>query len=235
MARHFWPDRDPIGHRVSGDGGKSWATVIGVAQDARQELTTAPTDAIYVPVSENGALLTMNWLVHTKVPPEVMERQIKEMARTIDPDQPVDQFRTLDDVRREKLKAPRLTATLLGLFALLALLVTASGLAGVVAFWVNQRTQEFGVRMALGAGRAGVLRLVLREAMQLVLIGLVIGVAGALALTRWIESLLFEVHTTDPLTYLAVATMLLMVAVLACMLPARRAAAVDPMIALRAL
>ncbi len=235
MARHFWRGEDPIGRRLSGDGGKTWATVVGVAGDARQQLSTAATDVAYVPRTEDTGMLTMNWLVRTGLPQQTMEAQIKRMVRDLDPDQPIDQFRMFDDVRNETLEPPRLTATLIGVFALIALAITAAGLAGVIAFWVNQRTQEFGVRMALGAGRIGVLRMVLRQALSLVAIGLVIGMAGALVLTRWIGSLLFEVQPTDGITYLAVATVILMVTVLACLLPARRAASVDPLVALRAL
>ena len=235
MARHYWHGEDPVGRRLSGDGGKTWATVVGIARDARQQLAAAPTDVVYVPLSENNGLLTVNWLVRTPLAPDTMTRQIKAMVHDLDPDQPVDQFRMLDEVRNETLEAPRLTATLLGIFALVALTITAAGLGGVIAFWVNQRTQEFGIRMALGAGRIGVLQLVLRQGLTLVAVGLAIGMAGALVLTRWIGSLLFEVQPTDGVTYLAVATTLMMVTVLACLLPARRAATVDPLVALRAL
>jgi ABC-type antimicrobial peptide transport system permease subunit len=235
MMRHFWPGVDPIGKRISGDGGRTWATIVGVVQDARQQLATAPADQVYVPLTENAPMLTMNWLVHTNLPAPVMQRQIKGLMRSIDPDQPVDQFRTMDEVRGESLQAPRTAATLLGIFALLALIITAAGLAGVIAFWVNQRTQEFGVRMALGAPRTGVVGLVLQQAVQFVLIGLAIGLAGALVLTRWIASLLFEVEPTDAATFLGVSAVMVAVAVLACLIPARRAAAVDPIVALRAL
>jgi putative ABC transport system permease protein len=147
----------------------------------------------------------------------------------------VDNFRTLADVRSANLEPRRVTAALIGLFALLALVVTAAGIAGVIAFSVNQRTQEFGIRMALGAQRARVLSMVLGQGLQLTVIGLVIGMAGAIALTGLISTLLFEVEPTDTITFFAVSTVLLMVAVVACLAPARRAATVDPMVALRAL
>ena len=114
-------------------------------------------------------------------------------------------------------------------------MITAAGIAGVVAFSVNQRTQEFGIRMALGAPRTGVLGMVVRQGLALVAIGLVIGMAGAILLTRLLTTLLFEIEPTDALTFLAVSTVLLMVAVVACLMPARRAASVDPIVALRAL
>ena len=151
----------------------------------------------------------------------------------IDPDQPVDNFRTLADVRSASLASPALTATLLGLFGLLALVITAAGIAGVVAFSVNQRTQEFGIRMALGAARTNVLSLVLRQGLQLVAVGLALGVGGALILTRVLTTLLFDIQPNDGLTYVAVSVALMLVALGACLVPARRAASVDPMVALR--
>jgi len=136
-------------------------------------------------------------------------------------------------VRSASLAPWRLTAALLGLFALLALVITAAGIAGVIAFSVNQRTQEFGIRMALGAQRASVLTMVLRQGISLVLVGLAIGMAGAVVLTRALTTLLFGVEPTDTLTYLAVSMVLVAVAAAACLIPARRAATVDPMVALR--
>jgi putative ABC transport system permease protein len=154
-------------------------------------------------------------------------------VHAVDPLQPVDRFRTLDDVRSAALAAPRLTAMLIGVFALIALLVTATGLAGVIAFSVNQRSQEFGVRMALGASRASVLQLVLGQGLRLVTIGLAIGGAAALLLGSSIDALLFETAPTDASTYAAVALVLAAVALVACLLPARRASSVDPMIVLK--
>jgi putative ABC transport system permease protein len=162
-----------------------------------------------------------------------MERRIRNVVRSLDPDQPVDNFRTLAEVRSESLEQRTLTAALLGLFGALALVITAAGIAGVIAFSVSQRTQEFGVRMALGAPRARVLGMVLRQGLQLVLIGLAIGLAGALVLTRVLTTLLFGIEPTDGLTFLAVSMVLVAAAALACFVPARRAASVDPMVALR--
>ncbi len=159
--------------------------------------------------------------------------EIKAVVQGIDPDQPVDQFRSLADVRRASLTPPRLTAMLLGLFAALALVITATGIAGVVAYSVSQRTQEFGIRMALGAGRGTVLAMVLRQGLRFVAIGLAIGTVGALLLTRLMRTLLFGVEPTDVLTFSSVALVLVAVAVFACLIPARRAASVDPLVALR--
>ena len=142
-------------------------------------------------------------------------------------------FATGSAASSTRISSRTLTATLLGLFGLLALVITAAGIAGVVAFSVNQRTQEFGIRMALGAGRGSVLAMVLRQGLTLVLIGLAIGLAGALVLTRVLTTLLFGIEPTDGVTFVAVSMVLVAVAAIACFVPARRAATVDPMVALR--
>jgi predicted permease len=232
MARHYWPGRNPLGARISGNDGETWLTVVGVVADARQHLSEEPGDEVYVPMFQSG-LLSSTWLVRTMVDPVVMARQIREAVRTIDPEQPVENFRTLAEVRSASLAPRKLTATLLALFGLLALVITAAGIAGVVAFSVNQRTQEFGVRMALGAQRSNVLSLVLRQGLQLVLIGLAIGCAGALVLTEVLTTMLFGIQPTDGVTFVAVAMVLIAVAAIACFVPARRAASVDPILALR--
>jgi len=237
-ARHFWPNENPIGTHISGGTNARnepvWLTVVGVVADIRQQLEQKPHDEVYVPLGQLPFSST-NWVVHSNRPIDQIAREVKAAARAHDPDLPVANFRTLAEVRSSSIEKPRVTASLIGIFALLALVITAAGIAGVIAFSVNQRTQEFGIRMALGAPRVGVLGMVLREGLTLVAIGLVIGMAGALALTQVLQTLLFEVQPTDSLTFLGVSTVLLMVAVVACLLPARRAASVDPMIALRAL
>ena len=233
MARNYWPGTSPIGARVSGNGGTDWSTIVGVVADTRQHLSEEPDDEIYVPMFQSRPLET-TWLVRSQVNPAAMAREIRTAVHAIDPEQPVDNFRTLAEVRSSSLAPRKLTATLLGLFGLLALVITASGIAGVVAFSVNQRTQEFGLRMALGARRSSVLSLVLKQGLQLVLIGLAIGCAGALVLTRLLAALLFGVEPTDGVTFVTVAMMLIAVAAIACVVPARRAASVDPMVALRA-
>jgi predicted permease len=232
MARRYWGLEDPVGHQISPDGGRTWARVVGVVGDIHQQLREPVRDELYVPIFQTGALST-NWIVHSTVDPQIMQREIRSAVHAIDPDQPVDNFRTLAEVRSASLESPRLTATLLGLFGLLALVITAAGIAGVVAFSVNQRTQEFGIRMALGARRATVLSLVVRQGLQLVLIGLAFGVAGALVLTRMLTTLLFGIQPTDSLTFVAVSMVLIAVAAIACVVPARRAASVDPIVALR--
>ena len=231
MARHYWPSEDPVGKRING-GGPTWFTIVGVVADTLQRLNEPAHDEVYRPMLQSGQLST-TWLVRTSIDPHTMERQVRDAVRAVDPEQPVDHFRTMAEVRSAWMESPKLTAMLLGLFALLALVITAAGIAGVVAFSVNQRTQEFGIRMALGAQRASVLSMVLRQGVTLVLVGLVIGMAGALVLTRLLTTLLFGVEPTDALTFLAVSMVLVAVAAAACLIPARRAASVDPMVALR--
>jgi putative ABC transport system permease protein len=233
MARHYWPGGSALGARLSGDGGETWQTVVGVVADTRQQLNENPKDEVYIPMFQTTQLSTM-WLVRSNVEPETMSREIRAAVHAVDPEQPVDNFRTLADVRSASIAPRKLTATLLGLFGLLALVITATGIAGVIAFSVNQRTQEFGVMMALGAPRSNVLALVLRQGLQLVLIGLAIGLAGALVLTRMLTTMLFGIEPTDGITFVSVSMVLIAVAALACLFPARRAASVDPMIALRA-
>ena len=232
MARHYWPDQDPVGRRIGGDGGEQWFTIVGVVADTLQQLKESVHDEVYRPLMQTTQLST-TWLLRTGIEPKQMEKQIRDAVHSIDPDQPVDHFRTVAEVRRASLESPRLTAVLLGLFALLALVITATGIAGVIAFSVNQRTQEFGIRMALGAQRGSVLTMVLRQGISLVLIGLALGMAGAVILTRALTTILFGVQPTDALTFVAVSMVLVAVAAAACLIPARRAASVDPMVALR--
>jgi ABC-type antimicrobial peptide transport system permease subunit len=152
----------------------------------------------------------------------------------IDAQQPVANVRTLRELRGQSLASPRLTTTLLAIFAGLALIITATGLAGVIAFTVSQRTREIGIRMALGAEQRGVMRMILSQGLTMVGIGLALGIAGALALSRVLEGLLYGVGPSDPLTFIAVGVVLFGVAIVACFLPARRATTIDPLLALRA-
>jgi predicted permease len=233
MARRFFGDRDPVGARVSTNNGRSWTTIVGVVGDTRRTLDASPTDAMYVPL-EQASPLTAMFLMRTIGPVSAdLPWLAREALYSIDPNQPADQFRTLDEARLQSIAAPRLTTTLIGLFAALAVVITAAGLGGVIAFSVNQRRQEFGVRMALGASRGSLLAMVLSQALRLVAVGLVIGAAGAVLLGETLRTLLFNVAHTDVLTYALVAVAFVMVALVACALPARRAAGVDPMVALR--
>jgi predicted permease len=232
MAKQFFADADPIGARMSTNNGQSWITIVGVVGDIRNSLSSRPSSTFYRPLAQ-APQLTVMFLARTSGPPGQLIQQMRSTVHAIDPNQPVDQFRTLDEVRSASLSAPRLTATLITVFACIALLITASGLAGVIAFSVNQRAQEFGVRMALGASRASVLQLVLAQGVRLVALGLVLGALAAVALAGTVRVLLFNTEPTDIPTYVGVALVLAIVALMACLLPAQRAASVDPLIALR--
>jgi predicted permease len=233
MAKHFFPDREPLGARVVTNNGQLALTIVGVVGDVRRTLDSAPSDALYRPLAQASPLTAMYLMRTSGSVNESLGRQAREALYSVDPNQPADQFRTLDQVRSQSVEAPRLTAILMGLFAMLAVAITAAGLGGVIAFSVNQRTQEFGVRMALGATRGSLLRMVLGHAVMLVGIGLAIGIVVALVSGRVVKTLLFNVTTTDAITYATVAVAFLVIAILACAVPARRAASVDPMIALR--
>jgi putative ABC transport system permease protein len=233
MVRHYFPDVDAVGRHVSLDAGKTWVTIVGLVNDVRQHgLATTPTDELYQPFVRTGPL-NATLLARTAGDPAAFSRRIPELVHEVDPRQPVSQIQTLEAIRNHSLAPPRLTAMLVTLFAGVALVSTAAGIAGVVSFLVNQRTAEIGVRMALGAPRASVVRMIVGQGLGPVAAGLTLGVAGALMLTHVVARLLFAVEPTDPPTYVAVAVTLAIVAALACLAPARRAAAIDPMRALR--
>jgi putative ABC transport system permease protein len=232
-VRHRFGGLDPVGRRVSLDGGETWITVVGIVGDVRQySLERAPVDEIYLPLFQRpglGGIL----LLRTHGDPLALEAATRQAVRSIDPRQPVAGVRSLEQVRGESLASRRLTALLVGLLALLALGVTCAGVGGVVSFSVGQRTHEIGIRMALGALRPEVVRMLVGQAMQPVLTGLVLGAGGALALSGVPAVLLFEVRPADPLTFLTVSLVLAGIAGAACLVPARRASAVSPLDALR--
>jgi putative ABC transport system permease protein len=234
LARRAFGSEDPLGRRVSLDDGKTWISVAGVVADvAEHGLSDAQPDVLYLPLAStrwNGLRL----VVRSLSPAPALEKQLRAAVREIDPDQPVTGVRTLAQLRSESLSAPRLTTVLLVLFAGLALAVTAAGIAGVLAYAVSQRTQEIGIRLALGAAPSAVLQMIMRQGMALVAVGLLLGFAGALALSHLMGSLLFGVAASDPVTFAAVAGVLLAVALLSCFLPARRVMSIDPQVALRA-
>jgi predicted permease len=235
LASHYWPGRDPVGSRITFDNGQNWITIIGVVANARSQIDSEPQDEIHVPLrGTSGGLLAGALLVRTQGAPGALTNQVREAIRRVDAQQPVTRIETLEQVRTRALAPPRLIATLLGLFALLALVITAAGIGGVLAFSVNQRTQEIGIRMALGASRGAVLKMVLRQGLTLVVLGLAGGTIGAFFLARLMKEVLYGVSPTDPLTFVAVSVVLLGVAVVACLMPARRATMVDPITALRA-
>jgi predicted permease len=231
-ARHRWGDDDPLGRRITLDGGKTWLTIVGVVGDVRQYgLDREPADEIYVPLLQAG--FAGNLLVRTTADPMSIANLMREAVYQVDSETAIDRVQTLEQVRSDAVASPRLTAILLAMFAGLALIITAAGIAGVMALSVNQRTHELGVRLALGATPGKVLGMVMRQGMSFVLIGLSVGIIGALALGRLMSSLLFAVEPTDPITFLSVALVLIVVAAAACFVPARRVTSIDPMLALR--
>lgn len=231
MARHYWNGERAIDRQISIDNGATWLTIVGVVADARKTLDADIEDSFYVPVDQIGSATTI--LIRTTGNPASIESQVRAAVHTIDPDQPVDSFRTLEQLRTDSISSPRLTVALLSLFAGLALLITATGIGGVIGFFVNQRRNEIGVRMALGAERSAVLWMVFREGMVLAAFGVLIGAAGAIALGRLMSGLLFRTPAADPVTFAGVALLVSAAAACACLMPAYRAASVDSTIALR--
>ena len=234
LARRHWKDEDPVGRRISGDGGRTWRTIVGVVGDVRQQaLDEEYTDTVYLPFREfPGYAYTL--FVRTLDDPARAAETVRGAGRRADPQAAITSVRTLDDIRSETLSPPRQVSVLLGLFAALALIITAAGLSGLIAYSVSQRTQEIGIRMALGADRGRITTMILREGMTSVVVGLVLGIAAALALSRLVSGLLFGVGPTDVYCYAGSAVVLLAAAAAACLLPARRATAVSPLTALRA-
>ena len=233
LARRYFGAADPIGQQASADAGRAWVTIIGIVSDVKHErLDRAPADEAYVPWAREP-WRDMRLVVRTEGDPAAMAGSVRGIVRALDPAQPVTDIQTLQAFRRESLASPRLTAFLLAAFAALALGISVAGLAAVVGFTVNQRTREFGVRMVLGAYPSHVLGMVVREGMAIVAVGLAAGAAGALFFTRLLSGLLFEIEPTDPLTFVGVSLVLLAAAAVGCVVPARRATLVQPIVALR--
>ncbi len=235
MARD-WDGRDPVGTRFTLDDGDTWITVTGVVGDVRLDGPGQPAGpAFFTPLAqERGGSSGGRVLVRAAGDPAAIAALIKDAVHRADPQVPVENIETLATLKRGRLAAPRLTALLLAIFAALALTITVAGLSGVVATSVSQRAHEFGVRMALGASRGAVLRMVVGHGLTLVGVGLALGLAGALALSRVLTSYLFDTAPTDPITLGTVAAVFLLAALVACLGPARRATAIEPAIALRA-
>ena len=229
-----WGGRDPIGSRVSPDGGQTWYTVVGIVGDVRQFGLDRRAEAqVYVPLAQARGNLTGQVVVTTSGAASGAVAAIRSAVRAVDPDMPVENVRTLDEIRAASLAAPRLTAALLSIFAASALAVAVAGVSGMVATSVSRRQREFGVRMALGATAEGLLTMVLRQGLTLVAVGLGLGIVLALALGRVLRGHLFETPTADPMAIAGVAVLLTAAAVLACLEPAWRAARVDPVSAMR--
>ncbi len=231
----YWEGSDPIGARLSTDGGDTWWTVVGVVGDVRQfGLDRAAVPQAFIPLAQMPTGLGGRIMVRTAGDPHGIARAMIDAVHALDPDMPVEDVQTLEQVRSDSLARPRLTALLLAIFAGLAMVVTLAGVTGVIAASVSQRTREFGVRMALGATRTWVLTMVLTQGLGLVAIGLVLGLIGASMFSTALSAYLFDTPPRDPLVLLAVTAIFLVAGVLACLGPARRATSVDPLVALRA-
>jgi putative ABC transport system permease protein len=238
LARRQWPGQDPIGQTIefgNMDGNLKPLTIIGIVGDIRvRGLNSPPDSVIYVDYRQRGMWLnsTPTILVRSGTSENKIVSTARDIFRELAPDIPV-KFSTFDEQLSVWSANQRFLLILIGLFALAALLLVAVGLYGVIAFFVTKRTQEIGIRMAIGAQRTDILRLVLGEGARLACLGIVIGVAGSLAATRLLSSLLFGIRATDPATFIGVAFMLGLVALAASCIPARRALRVDPITALR--
>jgi len=231
LARRLWPDRDPIGQLIAQSGGSK---VVGVVGNVRHgSLEEAGGNEMYFEY-HYGGWNAMEMVVRSTRPPESLAREVRAALAAYDPILPNGEFYPLEQLVDNAVAPRRLITRLLGFFSTLALTLAALGLYGVIAYSVVQRTQEIGIRMALGAQRGDVLQLILRGGLRLVALGVVIGLAGAFALTRVLQSQLFSVTAHDPLVFAGNAALLVAVAAIACLLPALRATRVDPMTALRA-
>jgi putative ABC transport system permease protein len=236
MARIVFGHEPAVGKQLT-LGGDEHYTVVGVAADVRQLPSVAtPLPAVYTALRQAGSSTYRRIALRARAgsDPLALAPAVRQVVRSVDPEQPISSVRTMEERLADSMAPRRFNALLLGAFAVLALLLAASGLYGLIAYLVAQRTHEIGVRMALGAERRDVLALVLRQGLTLTLGGVVVGFVAAFALTRLLASMLFDVTTTDPVIFVVVPLVLIAVAVMATLLPARRAARVDPMIALRA-
>ncbi len=239
MVREFFPRENPLGARIHwarDEGPPHWMTIIGVVGDVKHSGLNQPTDpAVYTPFSQNDERWRrwMTLAIRTRGATSGLVEEVKNQVWSLDSQIPVSDVHTMDELMAVSLAQQRFNMLLLGLFAALALILAAVGIYGAMAYVVSQRTHEIGIRTALGAQRRDVLRLVMGDGAKIALFGIAIGIVGALALTRLMAGLLFDVKPTDPATFAAVAILLALVALAACYLPALRATRVDPMVALR--
>jgi putative ABC transport system permease protein len=232
LARRLWPGRDPLGRKIDVNGG---STVIGVVADVRHaSLEEAGSNEMYLDYRQTGDWSGIEMVVRSTRPPQALVPEVRAALTAHDPSLPNGEFYELERLVDNAVGPRRLVTRLLGFFSALALTLAALGLYGVIAYSVTQRRQEIGIRMAIGAQRTDVLRLVLAGGLKLVALGIAVGLAGAMSLTRLLQSMLFGVTAHDPLVFLGNAALLLAVAMAACALPALRASRVDPMATLRA-
>jgi putative ABC transport system permease protein len=245
LARRHWPSEDPVGKRVTLDNPRDnsreprWLIVVGVVKDVKQDSwTDAPMNEIYLPFQQSrdfyaGRFASMTLVLRASVEPQSLAAAAQETVRSLDRGLPVSSLSTMEQVIADALWQQRFNLQLIGIFAALAMTLAAIGLYGVMSYSVAQRAREVGLRMAMGADRLDVLKLVVGQGMKLALAGMALGLLASVALTRLMEKLLFGVSATDFSTFAVIAILLMLVALVACLIPARRATKVDPMIALR--
>jgi putative ABC transport system permease protein len=231
LARSQFPGEDPIGKRLSFDGGQHWAEVVGIAGDVREYGLNRPAVGEVYGAVRDGFVNRL--VARTGGNVETEERMMRAAIRDLDPLVAIDQVQTVEHAEYESLEPPRVMTFLMGIFAGLALFISASGIAAVMALSVSQRTREIGVRMALGARRRSVVAMVVRQGMMLTVAGIVAGTLFAALLTKLLASLLYGTSPTDLLTFAAIPVVFLLVAAMACFVPARQATSIDPLTALR--
>jgi predicted permease len=239
FVKEFFPRANPLGARIDWTGSSGphrWMTIVGVVADVKHSGLNQPADpAVYDPFAQDGEAWRhfMTLAIRSRGAPAELVDEVKKQVWSTDNQIPVSDVQSMDGLMAVSVAEQWFNTLLLGIFAALALILASMGIYGLMAYGVSQRTHEIGIRMALGAQRRDVLRLVISDGAKLAFAGIVIGVLGALALTRLMTSLLFEVAPTDTATFTGVAILLGAVALLACYIPARRAMRVDPMVALR--
>jgi putative ABC transport system permease protein len=234
MARHRWPSEDPIGKRISFDKGKSWATIVGIVGDAKEYgLDREVRDEVYGASAQEEMGFVNKLVIRTAGDPLSVSSAVRATLHDIDSQLAVDRVNTVEHLQQDSVASPRVTAILLGLFAALAVLISASGIAAVMALSVSQRTSELGIRMALGASRDSIVLMVVRQGLVLAVAGAALGLTGSFALTRLMSSLLYGIGPTDEFTFAAVSALFLTVAAVACFIPARQVTGIDPLMALR--
>jgi putative ABC transport system permease protein len=240
MERHFWRNQSAIGHRISPSLGPNtrYFTIVGVVSDVKNGgMDQAAGTELFLPYRQLGpaaSFLTGAYVIlKGQGDAALLESPAREVIRSIDPSLPVSAVHTMDEVISRNESRPRFLSLLLTLFSAVALSLAAIGIYGIVSYFVAQRINEIGIRVALGAQGADILRLVINHGMRMTVVGMAIGLGIAFALTRWVSSLFFAISATDPYTFVSISLGLAAVALAACFIPARRATRVDPIVALR--
>jgi predicted permease len=232
MASHRWPSEDPVGKRITFDDGQTWTTIVGIVGDAKEYGLDQPIgDELYVPMKQHS--FAGGVAVRTAVEPMSMFPMIRQVIHDFDPQIAVDQVEPLERVRHESVASPRVTTILLSVFAGLALMISLSGIAGIMALSVTQRTRELGIRLALGQPENSVVWMMVRQGLAIALAGIGLGLIGAGALGRVLASLLYATSSTDSFTFAAVSLLFVAAAALSCFIPVHRVTLIDPYAALR--